>query len=123
MKKKNMIIIGIVVVGVIISVYMLTGSKELGNMNHRYSTQTTITSDISFSGEAGDRIKFSFRSNVESGDLNILLYDSKGNDVYKLDKAKGLETYYNLNNSDTYTLVAECNNFIGEYSIKVYKAN
>ena len=55
------------------------------------------------------------------GDLDIILYDSEGNEVYELDGAKELETFFNLSNSDTYTLVADCSNFTGSYSIKVYK--
>ena len=53
----------------------------------------------------------------------MVLYDSAGNEVYILDKAKALETFFTLNRSDTYTLVAECNSFIGEYKISVYKAD
>jgi len=124
MKKKSIIIgIIVVIVVVVVSIYLLTSPKALGNMNYSYSEQTTKTSDISFLGEAGDRVKFSFRSNIESGDLDIFLYDSEGNEVYKLYRAKELETFFNLSSSDTYTLVADCSNFIGSFSIKVYKAN
>ncbi len=62
-------------------------------MSNAYSGETTITSDISFSAEAGEKIKFSFRSNIVSGDLNMVLYDSAGNEVYILDKAKALEPF------------------------------
>ena len=79
--------------------------------------------DISFSGEEGERIKFSFRSNIVNGELNMVLYDSAGNAVYTLDEAKALETFYTLDSSGTYTLAAECKDFIGEYKIKVYKAD
>jgi len=123
MKKKSIIIGIIVVIVVVISIYLLTSSKVLCSMNHSYSEQTTNTSAVGFLGETGDRIKFSFRSNIESGDLDIILYDSEGNEVYELDRAKELETFFNLSNSDTYTLVADCSNFTGSYSIKVYKAN
>lgn len=122
MKKKSMIIGSIVVIAAVISIYLLTSPEALGSINHSYSEQTTTTSDISFLGEAGDRIKFSFNSNIESGDLDIILYDSEGNEVYKLDKAKELETFFDLSNSDTYTLAAECSNFIGRFKIKVYKS-
>ena len=123
MKKKSVIIWSIVIIVVAISIYLLTQPKVLGNMSHSYSEQTTTTSDISFSAEVGERIKFSFRSNIISGDLDMVLYDSVGNRVYILDQAKALETFFTLNSSDTYTLAAECNNFIGEYKISVYKAD
>lgn len=113
-----------VVIAVIIIIFLLTIirlPKSLGGINCSYSKQTTLTSDISFLGEAGDNIKFSFSSHIGSGNLDIILYDSKGNAVYKLDKAKELETFFTLDKSDTYTLAAECNNFIGKYKIKVYR--
>ena len=123
MKKKSIIIGSIVIIVVAISIYLLTRLKVLGNMSNSYSEQTTTSSDISFSAEAGERIRLSFRSNIVSGDLDVVLYDSAGNEVYILDKAKALKTFFTLNSSDTYTLVAECNNFIGEYKISVYKAD
>ncbi|MDE7339113.1 MAG: hypothetical protein K2N80_00935 [Lachnospiraceae bacterium] len=123
MRKRNIIIGITVIIVAVISIYLITRPKVLGNMCNSYSGQTTTTSDISFSVEAGERIKFSFRSNIISGDLDMVLYDSAGNEVYILDKAKALETFFTLNSSDTYTLAAECNNFIGEYKISVYKAD
>lgn len=92
-------------------------------MSNSYSEQVTTTSDISFSGEAGEKIKFSFRSDIVSGDLDLVLYNSFGNEVYTLDGAKALETFFILDSTDTYTLAAVCKNFIGEYKILVYKAD
>lgn len=123
MKKKNIIIGVIIIAFVAICIYLLARPKVLGNMSNSYSEQVTTTSDISFSGEVGERIKFSFRSNTVKGDLDIVLYNSLGNEVYTLDKAKALETFFTLDSTDTYTLAAECTNFIGEYKISVYKAN
>lgn len=122
MKKKS-ILIGIVVIIFIATIctYVMNRPKELGNINHKYTEQMTSASDISFMGEAGDRIKFSFRSEIISGDLEIALCDSAGNEVYKLDRAKALETYFILERSDTYTLTAKCSNFVGTYKINVYK--
>jgi hypothetical protein len=123
MRRKSIIIGIIIVIIAVISIYLLTRPIALGNINQSYSKETTSTSNISFLGTAGDKIKFSFRSNIVSGNLDIILYDSKGNEVYKLDKAKALETFFNLSNSDTYTLTAECSNFIGKFKVKVYKVN
>lgn len=120
--KKKYVIIGIMaVLAAILSVWLLTRPKPLGNINHAYSEPETSVSNISFSGEAGDRIKFSFRSDVKSGDLDILLYNSDGNEVYKLDGATELETFFDLSRSDTYFLAAECDNFVGRYDVKVYE--
>ena len=102
-----------------------SGLSGLGNMSNEYSKQVTTSSDISFVGEAGNRIKFVLESNVISGNLDMTLYDSDGNAVYTLDNAKELATYFILERSTTYTLVAKCDNFVGTYKIFVYldKAN
>lgn len=120
MKKK--IIIGVTVLVIsLMGIYLLTRPKALGNINQVYNEATTSNSNISFSGQAGEKIKFSFRSNIEDGELEIILYDSDGNAVYELDQAKALETYFVLEKSDTYTLEAKYTNFIGDYKIAVYK--
>lgn len=123
MKKKTIIIWIIIIAAAVIGIYLLTRPTVLGNMKNSYTEQITTASDVSFSGEAGERIKFSFRSNIVNGELNMVLYDSVGNEVYRLDEAKALETFFTLDSSETYTLAAECKDFIGEYKIKVYKAD
>lgn len=123
MKKKGIIIGVVAVIAVLLSAWLLTRPKTLGNMNHTYTEPTTSTSEISFEGETGDKIKISFASNIENGELDIILYDSQGNAVYELDRAKELETFFTFDNSDTYTLTAEYSNFIGNFNIKVYEAD
>lgn len=110
----------IIVFALVITTYLLHCPQLLGSMNHRYAEQTTTVSDITFSGNAGDRIKFSFRSDVKDGELDMVLYASDGSIAYELDRAKALETFFTLDNSDTYTLAAECQDFIGNYKISVY---
>lgn len=119
MKKKSIILGIILIIIVIISIFLLTRPKSLGNINFSCTEKTTKTSEITFSGDAGHKLKFSFRSNIERGNLSIILYDSEGNAVYELDKAKSLETFFELDKSDTYVLVAECDNFIGNFKVKV----
>ena len=120
MKRKAFAVIAVIAAVGIISVYLLTRPKALGNMSGSCSEQTTETSDISFSGEAGGRIKFSFKSDIISGDLDIALYDSAGNEAYVLDRAGKLETFFTLERADTYTLAAACSQFVGTYTISVY---
>ena len=122
MKKKHIIVWIAVIAVAAAGIYLLNRPGALGHMSRSCSEQTTETSDISFSGEAGERIKFSFQSAVENGNLDIVLYDSAGNEVYTLDSAKELEAFFTLNRSDTYTLSAACMDFIGEYHLSVYKA-
>lgn len=126
MKKKSIIgigIIAIIVIAIVISGYLYFRPELLGNINHNYKEKTTIASSVSFSGKAGDRIKFSLRSNIKNGDLDIVLLDSTGNEVYELAKATALETFFTLDKEDSYTVAAECSDFIGSYSIKVYEAD
>lgn len=123
MKKKNMILTLAVIIVVSLSVWFFTRPEALGNITQTFSEPTSNTSNISFSGEINERIKFSFRSDVETGELNIVLYDSNGNIVYELDEARALETYFTFEKTDTYTLKVEYIDFVGNYEVKVYKAN
>ncbi|MCI8539018.1 MAG: hypothetical protein HFF18_10235 [Oscillospiraceae bacterium] len=122
MKKKYILLISAVLVAAvgIIGVYLLTRPTILGNMSNEYSEPATTTSNISFAGEAGNRIKFVFDSDVISGNLDMTLYDSDGNAVYTLDNAAELVAYFTLERSDTYTLAANCDHFAGTYKIFVY---
>ena len=121
--KKIIIVCICTLVIVLFCIYLLSRPKFLGNINQSVSDEETGSSEISFSAEAGDKIKFSFKSNVHNGNLDIILYDSMGNSIYELDKAKALETYYTFEKSDIYTLTAKYIDFIGEYSIDVYDAD
>ena len=96
MKKKYIILIisFFAVTAGITGVYLLARPTVLGNMSNSYSKQMTTNSDISFSGKAGDRIKFSFRSDIVIGDLSMVLYDSAGNKIDTLDRAKASETFF-----------------------------
>lgn len=96
----------------------MTRPKALRNMKH----STINSTDFSFAGEESERIKFSFESNVESGELVITLRDSSGNVVYELDDAKKLEMFYTLTATDTYMVVAEYEDFIGDFKVAVYPA-
>lgn len=90
--------------------WFVTRLKALGNMKHSYDTATTSSSD------------FSFEFNIESGNLVITLRDSSGNVVYELDDAKKLETFYTLTATDTYMVVAEYEDFMGNFKVAVYPA-
>lgn len=120
--KKKLFIIVIIIMIMFVSIWLLIRPETLGNMNHSYDTATTSSSDFSFVGQEGERIKFSFESDVESGDLVITLRGSSGNVVYELDDAKRLETFYTLNTTDTYMVVAEYEEFIGDFRVTVYLA-
>lgn len=123
MKKKNIVITIIAVIAVAVCVWLVIQLEALGNINGSYSDPATSASNITFSGEAGDRIKFTFASDIKSGNLDIKVYDSKGNVVKELDRAEELETFLELEYSDTYKLQAEYENFIGKFKVKIYKTD
>lgn len=120
MKKKIIVISVAVLIVAALGIYLMIKPNALGNISQSYTEKTTGTSDISFNGEAGDRIKFHFKSDVQNGNLDIILYDSNDNMVYELDKAKELVTFFTLNYSDTYRLSAEYKDFVGEYDIEIF---
>jgi len=122
MKKRNIILLVVFALTLLI-LWIFNRPESLGNITQKFNEAATSSANITFSGEANERIKFSFKSNIESGELDIILYDSTGNVVYELDKAKELETYFTFEKTDTYILKAEYVDFVGEYKVEVYKAN
>lgn len=120
--KKKITIIALISILVMVGIWLFVQPKALGNMKHSYDEATTSSSNFSFSGQENERIKFSFASNIESGNLVVTLRDSAGDVVYELDDAKRLETFYTLNATDTYMVVAEYENFVGDFKVTVYLA-
>lgn len=123
MKKRNIILLVVVFSIVLLILWIFNRPESLGNITQKFNEATTSSANITFSGETNERIKFSFKSDIESGELAIILYDSTGNVVYELDKAKALETYFTFEKTDTYTLKAEYVDFVGNYEVEVYEAN
>ena len=120
--KRKVIVFAILILAAVLLGYCFVGrSESLGNMTRQFREPTTGASSISFVGEVNEKIKLSFASNVEAGELDIVLYDSGGSVVYELDRAKALETYYIFGKTDSYTLTAEYGDFMGSYKITVYK--
>lgn len=126
MKKKYLaVILTAVGVGFAVTVLLiLSGPKRLGNISRSVpvSEPATEVSTISFSAKRGDDIRFYFSSEIENGDLNIVLYDSEGNEVKELDQAKELVTYLTIGYDDTYTLTAEYTDFAGRFYVDVGRA-
>ena len=118
MKKKYIILL---VVAVIVCAVNLFAPEYLGNMYHKCTDSHTGYNNISFDGEKGDELKIIFTSDITDGTLDIVLYNSSGNEIYRLDKAKRLKTFITLDNTDTYTMKSEYNGFVGKYKVKVYR--
>ena len=124
MKEKNVAFASIIFIVVLISIWLLISPAVLANINYSSTRPNTSTSMVSFGAGKGGRIKLSVTSEVKNGELDMVLYDSKGNAVYELDraKAKALETFYTFEESDTYTLAAEYSDFVGKFNVEVFKA-
>lgn len=122
MKKKQIALCAIIAIIVVVGALLLLRPKALGNINASFDEPKTSASEVSFAAEKGERVKFSFRSDIKAGELEIVVYNSAGNEIYVLDHAKALETFYTFENSDTYTLRAEYSEFIGNFKIVVYPA-
>ena len=123
-KNKGMVAVAIVLlVLVMIGLRSVVVPGSLGNINRNYFNPETGNADISFTAQEGAKIKFSFASNVESGELAIVLYDSESNAVYELDDAKESEIFYTIEKADTYTLKAEYSEFTGNFKVVVYDVN
>lgn len=116
---KKKIFFLIIIVMVVISIMFNFRQKVLGNMSDNIKTKQTSSSDFSFSADEGQRIKVSLRTNVKNGTVDFVITDSKGNVVAELDRARALETYVDIEYSDTYTMTAIYKEFVGDYNIKV----
>ena len=123
MKKKTIAIYTIAIITVIFCAWLLLRPKAIGDINESFTEATTSNSVISFTADKGDRVKFSLRSDISAGSLEIIVYSSDGKEVYVLDHAEELEAYFTFDNSGTYTLKAEYTDFIGSFKIAVYPAN
>lgn len=123
MKKKLLLSCAILALVITVTAWLFVRPKALGNINASFSEQTTSVSEFVFSAKQGDRVKFSFRSDIQAGTLDIVVCDSNGNIIYELDHADALETYTTFNNTDTYILQAQYTGFIGKFKIAVYSAN
>lgn len=122
MKKKYLTIALCIGAAIAVSFIWLTNRpKALGNLNHSFSSSdpATNTSTISFFAEKDDRIRFYIASDIEQGNLDIVLYDSEGNLVKELDQARELVTYLTMHYDDTYTLAAEYTDFAGSFKAEV----
>ncbi len=120
MKRKGIAICCICVVAVILVAGVWTKPKTLGNISRNVSELSSSTSMVSFTAEAGDKIKLSFSSEIEKGTLGITLCDSKGNVIKELEQAKELESIHVLDYDDTYILVAKYDDFAGKFKITAY---
>ena len=126
MKRKCLTLgAGIGIAAMALTIWLLNRPEILGNINHSFSASepASDTSTISFLAEEGDQIRLYFASEIERGDLEIIVYDSAGDLVENLDKAKELVTYLTMDHADTYILAAQYKDFAGNFKVIVSKVD
>lgn len=117
MKKKYLTVVtGLGVIIAVSVIWLLNRPKTLGSIKHSFFAEpTTNTSTISFFAEKNDRLRFYVASDIKQGNLEIVLYDSKGNPVEELDQAREQVTYLTMRYDDTYTLAVQYTDFVGSF--------
>ncbi len=119
---KHKVILLLAAVLCITTFIVISSRQQLqGNMTKAIKNPTSGTSDFSFNGHKGDRIKFSYSALVEKGTLDFILYNSSGKVVKELDSARELETFTTLDYDDNYVFTATYTDFTGEFRAKVLK--
>ncbi|MDE6763105.1 MAG: hypothetical protein K2J73_05450 [Oscillospiraceae bacterium] len=123
MKKKIIVIFAAVMLGTAVTTVILMKSKSLGNisMNIPVGEEKTAVSEISFKGKVGERIRISLSTDIKSGAVNFVLYNSKGGVVENIGTAKAYQTFVDLYVDDTYTLAGEYTDFTGSFKADVSK--
>ena len=122
MKRKYGIpLLIVLIIANTVCIWRLTRPEFLGDIDDPFSETQTVTAHISVAGVEGERIKFTFSSVVENGELDILVYDSGQNVVKELDRAKKLETFMILETSGAYTIQAEYQDYVGRFKVKAYR--
>lgn len=124
MKRKTIVLLSSsVLLGAALTAAVLTRSKLLGNISMSVPSgePKTSSSEVSFKGNGGDRIRVSFSTDVKSGTVVFVLYNSKGGVVENLGTAKAYRGFVDLDVDDTYTLAAEYTDFTGSFKADVSK--
>lgn len=125
MKKKIAVISlsSAVLLGAVLTTVILMRNKPLGNisMSVPVGDVKTASSEISFKGNSGDRVRISLSTNVKSGMVNFVLYNSKGGVVENFGTAKAYRGFVDLEIDDIYTLAAEYADFEGNFKADVSK--
>ena len=107
--------------GAVLTTVILMRNKPLGNisMSVPVGETKTASSEISFKGNSGDRIRISLSTSVKNGTVNFVLYNSKGGVVENFGTAKAYRGFVNLEIDDTYTFAAGYTDFEGDFRVDV----
>lgn len=98
---------------------MLLFPQHYGNMSRSFTEPETGCCDVIFYCKPSDKIKISLSSDIQSGSLDIVIYDSDGNIAAELDSARELCTYFTPPDSGMYTVKAEYTGLTGSFDVKI----
>ena len=124
MKRKTVVLLSsAVLLGAALTTVILMRNKPLGNISMSVpgGKPETSSSEVSFKGNSGDRVRVSLSTDVKSGTVVFVLYNSKGGVVENLGTAKAYRGFVDLDIDDTYTLAAEYTDFTGSFKADVSK--
>ncbi|MDE7220176.1 MAG: hypothetical protein K2O45_11230, partial [Oscillospiraceae bacterium] len=102
MKRKTIVTGCLLVFTALLGLWLLTRPSPLCNMRRACSQPETSVSQVSFSGEAGGRIKCTFSTHIKSGTVDFILYDEEGAVIEEFDRADALGTWLSMQYSRTY---------------------
>ena len=107
----------------LLGLWLLTSPRPVCSMHRACPQPETNIANVSFSGEAGGRIKCAISTHAESGTVDFFLYDGNGAIVKEFDRADALTICLPLAQSQTYTLEAAYKDFTGTFSAAIYKVD
>ena len=123
MKRKTIVTGCLLVFTALLGLWLLTRPSPLCNMRRVCSQPETSVSQVSFSGEAGGRIKCTFSTHIKSGTVDFILYDEEGAVIEEFDRADALVTFLTLPDTRTYTLEADYTDFAGNFAASLSMAD
>lgn len=76
-EEKQIVMCAIVTIVVTVGVLLLLRPKALGNFNASIDEPETSALEFCAAAEKGERVKFSFHSEIGMGNLKIVVYPAK----------------------------------------------
>lgn len=121
--KKKLFAAGIVigVAALTICARLLICPKSLGNIRRFFAEAETGNSCVTFTVNSGDRLRLCFRSDIDGGELNVIIYNADGERVKDMGYAGETREIWLPEETGEYRLQSEYTAFIGDYEIVVYK--
>ena len=116
-KKRVLLSLAALLAVLACAAWLALRPRQIGSMEHRSSHPESSASNITFQAQPGDRLRLSFSSRVEGGELSLILYDAAGNPVEDFGTARELRMFLTLDQPGPYRLEAEYRDFVGRFRV------